>query len=99
MKTRAQYMNKECTHQEYYGQFGEILIEVVSNCIGVERIQASTDPHFNDIPLIAWDRLHGVVGAICGRRLGEVNGTGGYSLSDTVCAAKAAAQIIRGEQV
>ena len=45
--TRKQYMNKECTHDEYYWQFGKYLVNLVKARFGEERIKASKDPHFN----------------------------------------------------
>lgn len=95
MKTRKQYVNNECTHDEYYAQFGKHLVELVSNTIGKERIENSNDPHFNDISLNRWDNLAGAVRMKCGKSIGEANGNGGVSLSDCVCSAKSAAKIIR----
>jgi len=95
MFTRKQYMNKECSHHEYYFQFGEHLIDLVKSQIGEQKIIDSTDPHFNDIHLIQWDRMSSLVGHYVGRKLAAANESNGYSLSDTVCAAKAAAKHIR----
>jgi hypothetical protein len=93
--TRKQYMSREVTHQQYYGQFSEKLIPVVLNAFGEKRIIESVDPHFNDIPLEKWDRLSGLVRVICGRSIEEANECGGVSLSDCGCAAKAAAEVVR----
>lgn len=68
MITRKQYMNKEATHQEYYGQFGQYLVDDVCRHIGKYRILASDDKYFNDIPLRHWDAMRGVVLAIVGRK-------------------------------
>ena len=97
MKTfnRKQYINGGCTHQEYYAQFGVSLVDFVERSIGRERILSSTDKYFNDIHLREWDNLGGGVMAICGRAIAEANGSGGVSLSDCVCSAKAAARIIQ----
>ena len=96
MYTRKQYMKGEVDHQTYYAQFGQHLVDLVKQVIGEKRVKASEDEHFNDIDLKRWDRMHQSVLMLVGRRLGEANGTGGVSLSDTVCSAKAAARIIRG---
>lgn len=58
MKTRKQYMAKECTHREYYGQFvtKETIARVVRH-IGKDRLLKSADEHLNDIPLELWDML------------------------------------------
>ena len=105
MITRKQYMNKEFTHAEYYAQFvDDSLKAYVADAIGKDKIKKSTDPYFNDIDLIQWDRLHGVIRMHCGKSLSESNSStcapgsrGGVSLSDTVCVAKAAARQIREE--
>ena len=105
--TRAQYLNREVDHETYYDQFvNKAVRDTVSLCIGESRIKASTDEHFNDIPLENWDRMSfhklrdgTVVPAIlpdwCLQAVSKANGSGGYSLSDVVCIAKAAARQIR----
>lgn len=100
---RAAYMNRECDHDTYYRQFATpAVIDLVSEYIGVKAIMASTDPvNLNDIPLRQWDSLHDLIGMYVGGALGDSNASthasGGrsYSLSDTVCVAKAAARVIR----
>ena len=97
MITRKQYISGEFTHEEYYAQFvDDALLDLVRRRIGVKRIKNSTDKHLNDIPLAAWDVLYDGVRCICGGLIARANG-GGISLSDTVCAAKAAAWVIKGE--
>jgi len=93
--SRKDYMDRKVTHQEYYFQFGKHLIDYVQSIIGKDRIINSTDPHFNDIPLKLWDDMEDSIRMMVGRKIGEANGTGGLSLSDTVCAAKSAAKHIR----
>lgn len=62
MFTRKQYLNKECSHREYYAQFVTEPVKArVRMCIGWERLKNSTDEHLNDIPLRLWDTL-GAVG-------------------------------------
>ena len=96
MKTRKQYMNKECTHDEYYSQFvNSNVIDAVNLCIGNDKILSSKCEHFNDIPLKNWDDMNLTIRALCGRSIANANGTGGISLSDTVCVAKAAARQIK----
>ena len=97
IETCKQYMAHEVDHHAYYSQFDRPLVDLVGRVIGVDRIKASVDPHFNDIPLHRWDALHGLILQAQGARIGQANGTGGVSLSDTVCTAKAAARIIREE--
>ena len=98
MITRKQYMNNECTYREYYGQFVNSSVKnIVANHIGVERIKKSTDDSFNDIPLNQWDALNSSILNIAGRAIANANGTGGISLSDSVCTAKEAAKQIKEE--
>lgn len=95
MILHSDYMDKKFTHDEYYGQFvTKGIIQYIGTSIGDERIKKSTDPHFNDIPLGEWDRLHGTMIYLCGKQLKE---SGGFNaLCDTVCVAKRAAKEIRG---
>lgn len=58
MYTRDDYMNKKCTHREYYGQFvTEHIKNTVVRLIGMKKLMASKDEHLNDIPLTLWDNL------------------------------------------
>ena len=91
-------MDNEVSHAEYYAQFGIHLIKLVGNRIGKKRILESSDPHFNDIPWVEWNRLEPSVRRLVGGILREYNGPkAGVSLSDCVCAAKSAARIIKAE--
>lgn len=94
MITREQYMNKEATHREYYGQFVDQSVkDWVLGRIGIERILASTDPHLNDIHIEAWDRYFGTFQMTePGRKCAKANGSGGVSLSNAVCVAKETAR-------
>lgn len=97
--TRKMYMGKECTHDEFYGQF--VNERVISRLARLkERIAQSQDPHFNDIPLRLWDSLIGIKDCIDRdkwRKALEWNNPKTYpwSLSDQVCVAKAAAKMIK----
>ena len=56
--TRKQYMNHECTHREYYGQYVEPWVKSqVLLRIPLEKLRASKDEHLNDIPLRRWDAM------------------------------------------
>lgn len=45
-------------HREYYAQYvNKAAPALVRSRIGEKELEASTDPHFNDIPLLQWDRL------------------------------------------
>lgn len=98
MFTRAQYMNGDCSHQEYYMQFvNPQLQDSVIHAIGANRIMQSTDLHFNDIPLKYWDNLYMLIFASVNR--GDlIMAKEGKSLSTAVCIAKAAARNFKGKQ-
>ena len=94
MKTRTQYMNHECSHAEYYGQFlTPAIVEAVKSRIGVDRIKQSEDEHFNDIPLAMWDAFLSHPAFQLHERLKGVGD--GWSLSGVVCVAKTAARKIK----
>jgi hypothetical protein len=58
MITRFDYINGKRTHSAYYAQFiTNAHYARVKNSIGIDRILASKDQYFNDIPLEIWDRL------------------------------------------
>jgi len=90
--TRKDYLDGKCTHDEYYGQFvTKPLILVVAKMIGAGNIAASTDLHFNDIPLVRWDNLAQITVANMAKA-GDVAPT---SLCSVVCVCKRAAVEIR----
>lgn len=93
--TRTQYMNKECSHHEYYIQFATpALRRVVATNIGVERIKSSADPHMNDIPLADWDRQP-VALYYNAKRMKQAEDY--LTLAGAVCIAKAIAREIKNE--
>ena len=103
--TRADYMrasDPDEAHRRYYAQFvTDSVLWLVSARIGAARIRASTDPHFNDIPLRSWDALEPAIRDLCLSRMGDINGRVdhnngiAWSLSDAVCIAKEAARQIK----
>lgn len=93
--TRKQYLNKECSHQDYYGQFvTEEIKEVVKRSIGLDVINRSKDPTFNDIPLSEWDGFFTFVSFIWPQSKLTEYGEG-LSLSFAVCVTKAAARMMK----
>ena len=54
MRTRSDYLEGRCTHQEYYL---EIAKEIGLTCDAklLVRVRESVDKHLNDIPLLRWD--------------------------------------------
>jgi hypothetical protein len=86
-------------HREYYAQFvTPSTIAFVENYIGVPQIKASTDLHFNDIPLRMWDALDGLIRPMGARINKTINGESVWSLADTVRVAKEAAMQIKERQ-
>jgi hypothetical protein len=84
------------SRKDYYAQFvNASVLQIVSSFIGKDEIRNSKCEHFNDIPLKRWDGISQMIRQGCGRALGEANGSGGSSLSDCVCVAKAAARQIK----
>ena len=97
--TRAEYMRDaqqegrgpSKAHRRYFGQFVTPGTKYrVLSVIGLERLMASTDEHFNDIPLSAWD---GMVPLLPGSGSFEKAGDY-YTLANGVCLAKEAARQI-----
>lgn len=81
---------------QYYGQFvTPYVTELVRARIGEDRIKASKDVHFNDIPLKLWDELVPCVRHAVSVRNEEINGTRCVSICECVCTLKTAAHIIR----
>ena len=87
---RAAYMAGDVSHKDYYLWLADFIgLEHIE--ISDKKIKASKDPHFNDIPLFLWDRMDKRV-----RAMAFSKGLICWSLSDTVCVAKAIAEKIRG---
>ena len=80
----------------YYGQFVTLYVkELVRARIGEDRIRASKDVHFNDIPLKLWDELVPLVRHGIASKNEKLNGTRAVSVCECVCTLKTAAHIIR----
>ena len=97
MITRSDYLkpgqsDKKAAHRNYYAQF--VCGEHFSRLGQLkERIMASKDEHFNDIPLAIWDQLSIPIPAKSARLLKEC---GDYpTLCGAVCILKEAANQIR----
>lgn len=103
---RAQYMRGDLTFNEYYGLLVEyigenklrMLLPTLPN--GDQRTPSqwrellAEDKHLNNVPLRRWDACHGLVFHYLrgGDELRAINGTGGWSLSDSVCVLKETAR-------
>ena len=58
MITKQDYIDGKVSHREYYGQFVDLAVKAgILRDIGLEKILASKDESFNDIPLSVWDFL------------------------------------------
>jgi len=91
MKTRKQYLNKECSHREYYAQFVDdgqkrMVVQVISK----KKLLTLTDEHLNDIGLDTWDRIGLSYSSSC--KLKEAGD--GFTLAGAVCINKEAARQI-----
>ena len=98
--TRKEYLELSGTaaFHQYYGQFVTPYVEgVVRRHIGEDRIRASKDVHFNDIPLKLWDELVPLVRHVISVRNEEINGTRVVSICECVCTLKTAAHNIRND--
>jgi hypothetical protein len=75
-------------HQDFYlwlaDRLGVTLRYVPAS---LDELRASTDPHFNDIPLPRWDRMDPII-----RGMAVSYGLRGWSLCETVCVLKAVAR-------
>jgi hypothetical protein len=98
MKTREQYLNKECTHSEYYAQFvNKSVKERVESRIGKAAILTSTNEHFNDIPLAKWDNIYSMH-SLHFEMANKLKEVGDYpTLAGLVCITKEAARQIKAE--
>lgn len=96
MITHADYMKDNSNlHHTYFSQFvTDSVKKRVERTIGLDRIKASTGKHFNDIPLAMWYAMYPIYSGELLEQLGEWN-----TISTTVCVAKAAARIIKEENV
>ena len=95
MWTRQQYMNKECTHQEYYLPIAqECGISLVKSDIAWYCLR-DADENFNQLTSLGqWDRI-AVLSERCFRKALETRGDF-YSLAGGLCILKAMARHEKG---
>lgn len=58
--TRKQYLDKECSHDQYYGQFvTQSTIDTVLSYFSKEKLTEcyASDKNLNNIKLSVWDRM------------------------------------------
>jgi hypothetical protein len=82
-------LNKECTHDNFYGQFvNDNIKKCVLGSFTIEELKASDDEHINDLPLKRWDNA-----AFYGFNIDKFRRLAGfYARSTKVCVLKEAAR-------
>lgn len=94
MFTRNQYMNGECTHSDYYGQFvTDPIKKLVKTKFGLAYLknEYAKDQNFNTIALSSWDVLYYWINSPATKELLLSRGDF-MSLAGSVCIAKEAAR-------
>ena len=106
MITRKEYMKDSSKlHHSYFLQFAtDQTYAIVKRSIGIKAIAESTCPNMNDIPLRLWDEIHPQIKGSVKRALKVYMHSYGcksfnWSLSDSVCVAKAVARELKKEVV
>jgi hypothetical protein len=98
---RQRYIRGQITFREYYGLLVECLGEdTLRCCLPIRRTPeqwrdlVAADEHLNNVPLHRWDTCHSYVRQLAGRAAGReaITGSGGWSLSDSVCVLKETAR-------
>lgn len=83
---RSKYLSEEISHQEYYLWLAKYVgLSRRHIPVPLERLQASRDEHFNDIPLQTWDNVFHYT-------KNNLRHGGYWSLSDNICCLKALAR-------
>lgn len=91
MFTRKQYMNKECTFEQYYTEISENLYHFSDNFLSkVKSAIANGDEHLNTIPLSTWSNMAVPINPVVCKRLKDRGDT--PTLAGAVCAIKQAAK-------
>jgi hypothetical protein len=109
MFTRAQYLNKECTHREYWAQFVTAgMKSMVARNFSLERLQRSQNEYFNDVTVLSdWEIMRGNTFAMLDlKKWREIQypeytdpRSIGWSMSDNTCLLKEAARQLVEEAV
>lgn len=95
--TRKQYLNKECTHFQYYSQFvTESTIQSVLRYFNKERLinAYKEDNNLNNIPLSIWNNMPLYAATYKMKDCGD-----SLSMSGKVCILKCAAKMIIEESI
>jgi hypothetical protein len=99
--SRKDYINKQCSHREYYAQFVTEGIKTLVHRFHKDILRSEA-PHFNDIPLEYWDRLSNATLLCLNKELWRAaesptlpKGSYPWSLCANTCILKEAAQQVR----
>lgn len=95
--TRKNYMNNECTQQEYYSQFvtnhmKDVILSTFSKDQLIKKYEK--DEHLNNIPLKWWDSFENIFKQHIASINKKINGQSVWSSATHTCAMKAAARDI-----
>lgn len=94
--TRAQYLNGECTHEQYYAQFVTPAIKsLIKARFGEDELKAAyqSEKGFNSIPLSKWDAMSKFIGKEPYYLNISMKDVGDYlTFTGIVCIAQAAAR-------
>ncbi len=97
MITRNDYINGKAAHNDYYSQFAtDELKRAVVQHIGLDMIQASTDPAFNDILLERWDAMYPIFRMSVNKDAMKAAGES-VTQATSVCVLKAIARQLKEE--
>ena len=109
MFTRKQYLNKECTHREYWAQFvTRGMKNMVQSRFDMQRLARSQNEYFNDVTRVQdWDCMKDVTFRMLDLKVWrEIHypeytdpRSIGWSLSDNICLLKEAARQLVEESV
>lgn len=87
-ENRKLYMDGKMTHDDFYCWLADRLgVTIADLNVTTDKLLASKDEHFNDISLTLWDRNDSYI-----RLRAQREGKRSWSLSDSVCVAKAVAR-------
>jgi hypothetical protein len=94
MYTRKQYLNKECTHEQYYGEIAKncgINYDYAVDLPEIIKALQNGDKHLNTISLQQWDNKALTTQARIAHEL--KNRGDSFSQAGSVCVHKAAARM------
>lgn len=98
--TRKQLRNEEVSPHDYYMQFATpAIVSMVAGEFSPEELNASTDPHFNDISLDRWDQMALRIRNFLSYDLIKETQEYSFSLAFGVCVCKAIAKELKNRSI